>query len=337
MFIIIVCFILILLLIVFFNGRGVPCIMYHNVSKDKGINSEDFGKQLDILKNFNTFKFEEFSKINNKLPKNSALVTFDDGYKDNYTNAFPLLKKYGIKATIFLNTAYIENDPFYMTWDQVKEMYDSGLVDFQLHTHSHFTVIKRLEIQGFFKTEDMENRELYREMKNIFGSDNLREGYPIFKKRGETAIRGYKVTNNFMSEYNKLLDKYKDLEVNAKEKKLKEEIETNLSQEIKEYTYEEYKKRVENEILLNKKMIEDHLNKKCDYFANPWGHRSKELIDILHELGIKGMITTKKGTNYLKPNIYKIRRYETKTMKQFKKLLFINKNYLMGKIYEIVS
>lgn len=337
MFIVIGCLVLVLLLIVIFNRKGIPCIMYHNISDTKGVNNKNFEKQLEILSKFNTFKFEELDGLNNRIPKDSVLVTFDDGYRDNYVNAFPLLKKYNIKATIFLNTAYIEKDPSYMNWDQVKEMYDSGLVDFQLHTHSHLTVIKRVEVQGFFKLEDKNNKELYREMKNIFGADNLKEGYPVFKKRGETAIRGYKVTHEFISEYNKLLKENIDLEGNVKEEKLKKEVESNLSKKIIEYTYVEYKERVNREILLNKEIIEEKLNKKAEYFANPWGHRSKELVELLHELGIKGMITTKKGTNYVKPSIYKIRRYETKTMKQFERLLFINKNYFIGKIYELVS
>ena len=49
------------------------------------------------------------------------------------------------------------------------------------------------------------------------------------------------------------------------------------------------------------------------------------------------MITTKKGTNSLKPDMYKIRRYETKNFKQFKFRLFICKNYLTGKVFELVS
>ena len=96
MFVVIVCFILVLLLIIVFNKKGVPCIMYHSIDKTTGINSENFEKQLEILKKFNTFKFEELSKLNNKMPKDSVLITFDDGYKNNYENAFPLLKKYNI-------------------------------------------------------------------------------------------------------------------------------------------------------------------------------------------------------------------------------------------------
>ena len=329
--------VLILGLLLFFNKKGVPCIMYHNVSNEKGITPEEFEKQMMMIQKYNTFKLEELDKLGNKFPENTVLVTFDDGYADNYTNAFSLLKKYNIKATIFLNTAYINNDPFYMNWDQIKEMYESGLVDFQLHTHSHFTVVKRVEVQGFFNAEDRNKRELNREMKNIYRTDEVKEGYPVFKKRGETAIRGYKVTDEFMNKYDELLEKYRNTDKDEKEKKLKEETEKNLKQSIVEYTEVEYTQRVESEITKNRGFIKENLGKDADYFANPWGHKSKELLLILKKLGIKGMITTKKGTNYLKPNMYKIRRYETKSMKQFKKLLFLNKNYILGKIYELVS
>ncbi len=333
----IIVIVLILGLLLFFNKKGVPCIMYHNVSNEKGITPEEFEEQMTLIQKYNTFKLEELDKLGNKFPENTVLVTFDDGYADNYTNAFSLLKKYNIKATIFLNTAYINNDPFYMNWDQIKEMYESGLVDFQLHTHSHFTVVKRVEVQGFFNAEDRNKRELNREMKNIYRTDEVKEGYPVFKKRGETAIRGYKVTDEFMNKYDELLEKYRNIDKDEKEKKLKEETEKNLKQFIVEYTEVEYIQRVESEITKNRSFIKENLGKDADYFANPWGHKSKELLMILKKLGIKGMITTKKGTNYLKPNMYKIRRYETKSMKQFKKLLFLNKNYILGKIYELVS
>jgi peptidoglycan/xylan/chitin deacetylase (PgdA/CDA1 family) len=45
-----------------------------------------------------------------ELPRRAAVITFDDGYKDNYTEAYPVLKKYGIPATVFLTTGHIETD-----------------------------------------------------------------------------------------------------------------------------------------------------------------------------------------------------------------------------------
>ena len=66
----------------------------------------------------------------------SVIITLDDGYKDNYTNMFPILKAHGAKATIFLVSNLVNTDG-YLTSAQIKEMSDSGLVSFQCHTANH--------------------------------------------------------------------------------------------------------------------------------------------------------------------------------------------------------
>lgn len=60
----------------------------------------------------------------------------DDGYEDNYTNLFPLLKKYNAKATIFVVTDTI-GTPNHLTEAEIREMSESGLVEFGSHTQSH--------------------------------------------------------------------------------------------------------------------------------------------------------------------------------------------------------
>lgn len=69
----------------------------------------------------------------------SIILTFDDGYEDNYTEMFPILKKYGARATVFMITANI-NAPGYLTEDMIREMADSGLVRFESHTVTHPTL-----------------------------------------------------------------------------------------------------------------------------------------------------------------------------------------------------
>lgn len=68
--------------------------------------------------------------------KKCVVLTFDDGYESVYTNAFPLLKKYGIKATVFLISDTIGAEG-YLTRTQIREMEASGLVRFGSHTKSH--------------------------------------------------------------------------------------------------------------------------------------------------------------------------------------------------------
>ena len=73
-----------------------------------------------------------------QLPDKPVILTFDDGYVDNYQYAFPLLKKYGYVGTFFLVTYPIDfGNPDYMTWDMVQEMYQSGM-DFEPHSYRHF-------------------------------------------------------------------------------------------------------------------------------------------------------------------------------------------------------
>lgn len=74
-------------------------------------NSTEFEWQVKyVLKNYNPITFRELIRAlegKRKLPLRPLLITFDDGFEDNYVNAFPILKKYRVPATIFISTDYI--------------------------------------------------------------------------------------------------------------------------------------------------------------------------------------------------------------------------------------
>ncbi len=134
-------------------------ICYHRInnSKDSYLRPtkvSDFERQMRYISElFNPVPLEQvMMHFRNKTPlrPRSIAVTFDDGYCDNYENAFPILKRYGIPATIFLTTSYIGNGEIprwdkghyddektlMLSWKQVREMNDNG-ISFGSHTLTH--------------------------------------------------------------------------------------------------------------------------------------------------------------------------------------------------------
>ena len=97
-----------------------------------------------LLENGYTFiSFQELNDaINGKisLPEKPILVTFDDGYYSNYEYIFPILKKYDVKASIFVVTDKIGKEidgKKYLSWEQCLEMQESGLVEIFSHSKRH--------------------------------------------------------------------------------------------------------------------------------------------------------------------------------------------------------
>lgn len=143
---------LILLLNLLMTGSStkcdVPILMYHAVNNEISGEAElfvtpsDFEKQIKYLSD-NGFTALDFSDLYGfKKYKKPIVITFDDGYADNYSNAYTILKKFNFKATIFLITDLI-NKPGYLTEIQLKKM--SDLISFQSHTLSHHDMTKLKE------------------------------------------------------------------------------------------------------------------------------------------------------------------------------------------------
>ncbi|MCD7971384.1 MAG: polysaccharide deacetylase family protein [Candidatus Azobacteroides sp.] len=129
--------------------RGLCILMYHHIGnkydeKSGGffVLSNMFEKQLDLLvrEGFYPISLSEVEDcfINKKkIPSRSVLLTFDDGYANNYEFAYPLAKKKNIPIAIFVNTGEISQKPEMLTWEQIKEMQKSGVVDISSHGMFH--------------------------------------------------------------------------------------------------------------------------------------------------------------------------------------------------------
>lgn len=343
---------LILITLVIYNKKGVPIFLYHEVGNNSNVSTELFEEHLKIIQSLNMTTLTMSEYYEKKIKDNSILITFDDGYRGNYENVFPLLKKYNMKVTIFLNTLYIKNNrknenigrekkflhkkmDEYLTWQEIKEMNDSGLVDFQAHSHKHMAIFADTNLQGLKTSKNFESEDYY-----LYKNFKL-SVYPIFNRRGEYAKKGVIIKKSFFQVFQDFYDKQK-LSENKNEKEVLKILQKFIN-DSKNYFYyetdEDYHNRIKKDFLINKKKIEKHLSNKVIFFCWPWGHRSKNAIKILKKLGVKGFISTKKGNNSKYPNWSMIKRMELRnySTKKFRLNIYILRNLILGKIYSWLS
>lgn len=133
------------------SDEQVPILMYHYIRPDPGpddpigqglsVSPELFAEHLAFLADggYTPISMSDLADIwegREPPPPKPIVLTFDDGYRDFYTNAWPLLREYGFPATVYLITSVIDH-PEYLTREMILEMDASGLVDFGSHTTYH--------------------------------------------------------------------------------------------------------------------------------------------------------------------------------------------------------
>jgi peptidoglycan/xylan/chitin deacetylase (PgdA/CDA1 family) len=140
---------------------GMPALMYHKIGdpppsstlKKLWVSADKFRAQLAWLRDHDytpvTFSdWRDAEKGITPLPEKPVLITFDDGYMNNYECAYPILREFGMKGCVFLVYETMDrhnawHDPKtepwtkMLTWPQIKEMQDAGVVEFGSHTMRH--------------------------------------------------------------------------------------------------------------------------------------------------------------------------------------------------------
>lgn len=116
-----------------FPEAGIPVLMYHSIStipgNSLGVPVKQFTEEMEWLnrQNYHSLSLEEFYQalVNNApVPEKPILLTFDDGYLDNYSSAWPILRHYGFRATFFITTHSV--GPGMMEWNQLEDLRSQG-------------------------------------------------------------------------------------------------------------------------------------------------------------------------------------------------------------------
>ena len=186
----------------------VPILMYHHVgdSEESNVNVSlnAFERQMEFLKihHQRVMSLEDYighRKLGQPVPWNTVVITFDDGYLDNFTNAFPVLKRMGLPATIFMITENIGKDGW-LGAEDLKILELSG-VTIGSHTlrHAFLPDLKKEEIID-------ELRKSRNQLEKIIGHPVFVFSYPgggvTREAKALVAQEGYQgaVTTNYGSE-----------------------------------------------------------------------------------------------------------------------------------------
>ena len=147
----IICAAILILCVIFFllpEPEGFPILEYHQVTDAQldpffelyNVPPADFAAQLDYLRaeGYTTITLQDFMRVvhgKGQLPDKPIILTFDDGYADNFSEMFPLLKERGMKAVVYVITNEV-GKAGYLTLDELKEMQSYG-IEIGSHTSDH--------------------------------------------------------------------------------------------------------------------------------------------------------------------------------------------------------
>ena len=134
---------------------NVPVLTYHHIQpqatavslKQTSLNVDNgmFDQQIGYLASKGYTPISALALVNalrthTQLAGKSIVITMDDGYADNDTYALPVLKKYNFNANLMLATGLVGSSPDMLSWSQVLDMKNSGLIYFTNHTWSHYSI-----------------------------------------------------------------------------------------------------------------------------------------------------------------------------------------------------
>ncbi len=169
--------------------QTVPVLCYHKFSLQKKdamtVTQKDFEAQLKLLHDqgyhvITLDQLHDFMEFKAQIPEKSVVITIDDGWQSTYDIAYPLLKRYGYPATLFVYTNLITGSSATLSWDLIREMYANGM-DMQCHTKTHRSLAWKNgqeSFEDYFEAIQTELTESARVLKSHLNKDVKYLAYP---------------------------------------------------------------------------------------------------------------------------------------------------------------
>lgn len=280
-------------------------LMYHRITGleidpwDLAVSEENFEEQLKVLKkSYNVISLEQLieDKKNNKLKKGSIAITFDDGYKDNYTAAYPILRKYQLPATFFISSAYIKNQEEFW-WDKLVRLI---LTDMKLPKNLELKVINKY---WDLHQESFDKKARFDFFMNVWGS--LLQMHPTVRSRALTEIAAWS-GHGKEAEFDHLPMSRTELIDMAQHPLISIGAHTNNHAALSFLDQDSQREEIQE----GKLWLEKVLNKSITGFSYPNGSYNEDSISLLKEIGFEYACTTEEFRNSSYISNYKLPRFQ---------------------------
>jgi peptidoglycan/xylan/chitin deacetylase (PgdA/CDA1 family) len=315
-------------------AEAVPVLMYHSIAPEitdwafsyLSTAPEIFEDQIATLQRsgFNTVSLPELYEYvagRRRLPPKALVITFDDGYLDNWVFAFPILKKYGFKATVFISTDFVdpaegerptlddvwhgasENEDLFwkgfLREGEMRRMLASDLIDIQGHckTHTWYFVSDRIEdfhhpgdaYPWLAWNERPDRKYLYLEEDQSqfvpFGSPVYEHGKALVSRRYFPDPGVGKSLADHVDHHGGV-DFFNRPEWRDELVRLSREVASaGLSDRLE--NERERSTRLKEEILLSKQELERMLGRQVDFLCWPGGGYDDAAVALAREAGFK--------------------------------------------------
>lgn len=283
-------------------ANSIKILCYHRITDDcfdplcMNIKVDVFEEMVRHLKkNYNIISLEKavgLLKSGEGAPENTIVITFDDGYRDNYTNAFPILKKYDVPATIFLTAGAINSGDtlWYSAVVDAFEKTDKTYVDLRYLNLGAYPLVSNSDKLRAAKEAAIYSKYFKKEERDIFLKN-------ILKELGVNCENGS--NSHSMLTWNdiKIME---DSGVSFASHGMYHSILTTLTPE-----------QAQSEIASSKRLIKEKTGIDVSFFSYPNGESNdfnKEIVEMLKGSGYRAACSLIRGSNKNAP-LFALRRY----------------------------
>jgi peptidoglycan/xylan/chitin deacetylase (PgdA/CDA1 family) len=297
----------------FCGSAQVPILLYHRViPSDKlskvyssphiVVRQDTFEKQMKFIsQNYTVLSLDEFlvhRSHEKPLPLKTVIVTFDDGWRDNYMYAFPVLRKYSIPATIFLTTQFVGKK--HVFWQEKLRFLLSRLHEHVVNSSVEFPAcLQELPTMSrdYFQVQNLKDAIMHLPDKLKYADQIVRNDIIICLEQYLNRPRLPTESNSFLNWEE--LREMAQFQVTFGSHGASHKILTLLSP-----------KEITEELSASKRQIEEELGVKVTTFAYPDGSYNEFIINKLRAYGYKSALTIKHGFNTTRTNPYCLKRID---------------------------